>query len=166
MKKLILLGFAAMLWAALPSQAQSVDASLSYSYLRLGGSSGLNQNGLSGSVAYNPNHWLGIVGDIGGYHASPAGVSVNTYTYMFGPRLNLHNPSSITPFVQALLGGSRITTQGFGSSNQFAYSVGGGVDVRLLPHLALRPQLDYIGLATPGSHTNCTRVSIGFVAHF
>jgi len=167
MKKLILLCFAAMFWAAIPSQAQSVDASLGYSYFRLGGSGGLNQNGLSGSVAYNPNRWLGIVGDIGGYHASPSGVSVNTYTYMFGPRLSLHNPSSITPFVQALLGGSRITVgSGGGSSNQFAYSVGGGVDVRLLPHLALRPQLDYIGLNTPGSHTNCTRVSIGFVAHF
>ena len=165
MKKLILLGLALAL-CTLPSRAQSVDASLSYSYFRLGGNGGLNQNGVSGSVAYNPNHWLGIVGDIGGYHASP-GPSVNTYTYMFGPRLNLHNPSSITPFVQALLGGSRITVgSGGGSSNQFAYSVGGGVDVRLLPHLALRPQLDYIGLNTPGEHTNCTRVSIGFVAHF
>jgi hypothetical protein len=166
MKKLIFLGFALLFWAAGPSQAQSVDASVSYSYFRLGGSGGLNQNGVSGSVAYNPNRWLGLVGDVGGYHASPSGFSVNTYTYMFGPRLSLRNPSSITPFVQALIGGSRITTQGFPSSDQLAYSVGGGVDLRLLPHLALRPQLDYIGLNTPGGHTNCTRVSVGFVAHF
>jgi hypothetical protein len=32
--------------------------------------------------------------------------------------------------------------------------------------LALRPQVDYIGLATPGQNTNCTRVSVGFVVHF
>jgi hypothetical protein len=32
--------------------------------------------------------------------------------------------------------------------------------------LAFRPQLDYVGLNTPGSHTNCTRVSAGFVVHF
>ncbi len=164
MKKLIIL-FLALSVLAIPSHAQSVDASLSYSYFRLGDSGGLNQNGVSGSVAYNPNRWLGIVGDFGGYHASPGGVSLNTYTYLVGPRLTFRNPTKINPFVQALLGGSRITGGG-GSSNQFAYSVGGGVDIGLLPHLALRPQLDYIGLATPGSHTNCTRVSAGLVVHF
>jgi hypothetical protein len=166
MKKLIFL-FLALSVFVIPSRAQSVDASLSYSYFRLGGSGGLNQNGASGSVAYNPNRWLGIVGDFGGYHASPSGISVNTYTYLFGPRLTLRNPSKINPFVQALFGGSRIAVgSGGGSSNQFAYSIGGGVDFGLLPHLAFRPQLDYIGLNTPGSHTNCTRVSAGLVVHF
>jgi len=166
MRKLILLGLALFVFA-IPSRAQSVDASLSYSYFRLGGSGGLNQNGVSGSLAYNPNRWLGIVGDFGGYHASPGGVSLNTYTFLFGPRLTARNPTKINPFVQALFGGSRLTSGGGGgSSNQFAYSVGGGVDLGLLPHLALRPQLDYVGLDTSGSHTNCTRVSIGFVVHF
>src|SRR5258707_7463377 len=82
MKKLILLGLGLFLFAA-SSRAQSVDVSAGYSYFRLGGSGGLNQNGFSGSVAYNPNHWLGVVGDFGGYHASPARVSLNTYTYLF-----------------------------------------------------------------------------------
>jgi hypothetical protein len=164
MKKLIFL-FLALAVFAIPSRAQSVDASLSYSYFRLGGNGGLNQNGVSGSVAYNLHDWLGIVGDFGGYHASPGGVSLNTYTYLFGPRLTLRNATKINPFVQGLLGGSRIAGGG-GSSNQFAYSVGGGVDIGLLPHLAFRPQLDYVGLATSGGHTNCTRVSAGFVVHF
>jgi hypothetical protein len=164
MKKLILL-FLALAIFAIPSRAQSVDASLGYSYFRLGGSGGLNQNGVSGSVAYNLHSWLGIVGDFGGYHASPGGTSLNTYTYLFGPRLTLRNPTKINPFVQGLLGGSHITGGG-GSSNQFAYSVGGGVDIGLLPHLAFRPQVDYVGLATSGGHTNCTRVSAGFVVHF
>lgn len=163
MKKLIFL-LVAMSVFAIPSRAQSVDASLSYSYFRLGGSGGLNQNGVSGSVAYNFNHWLGVAGDIGGYHASPGGVSLNTYTYLFGPRLTMRNPTKIHPFVQALFGGSRISSGG--SSDQFAYSVGGGVDFGVLPHLAFRPQLDYIGLNTPGGHTNCTRLSAGFVVHF
>lgn len=166
MKRLIFLG----LWLfffAIPSRAQSADVSVGYSYFRLGGSRGINQNGISGSIAYNPNRWLGIVGDFGGYHASPGGVSLNTYTYLFGPRLSLRNPSNFTPFAQALLGGSRITVgSGGGSSNQFAYSVGGGVDLGLLPHLALRPQLDYVGLDTSGQRTNCTRVSVSFVVHF
>ena len=165
MKKFIFLLLAMSLFS-IPASAQSVDASLSYSYFRLGNSGGLNQNGVSGSIAYNPNRWFGIVGDIGGYHASPGGVSLNTYTYLFGPRLTFRNPSKVNPFVQALLGGSRITVgSGGGSNNQFAYSVGGGVDFGILPHLALRPQLDYVGLNTPGGHTNCTRVSVGFVVH-
>lgn len=165
MKKLIFLLVAASVFS-IPSRAQSVDASLGYSYFRLGNSDGLNQNGVSGSIAYNPNRWFGIVGDVGGYHASPGGVSLNTYTYLFGPRLTFRNPTKVNPFVQALLGGSRITVgSGGGSNNQFAYSVGGGVDFGILPHLALRPQIDYVGLNTPGDHTNCTRISVGFVAH-
>jgi hypothetical protein len=166
MKRLLLLSFGLFLFA-LPSRAQSVDASVSYSYFRLGGSGGINQNGISGSVAYNPNRWLGIVGDFGGYHASPGGVSLNTYTYLFGPRLSLRNPSKVTPFAQVLFGGSRLTAgSGGGSSNQFAYSFGGGVDIGLLPHLALRPQLDYVGLRNSGQTANCTRASLGFVVHF
>jgi hypothetical protein len=78
--------------------------------------------------------------------------------------VTLRNPSKINPFGQFLLGGSRITDGG--SSSQFAYSIGGGVDIGLLPHLALRPQVDYIGLNTSGSRTNCTRVSAGLVVHF
>jgi len=68
MKKLIFLLLAFSVFVV-PSHAQSVDASLSYSYFRLGGSGGINQNGVSGSVAYNPNRWLGVVGDFGGQTA-------------------------------------------------------------------------------------------------
>jgi len=164
MRRLLLLSFGLLLFP-LSSRAQSVDASIGYSYFRLGGSGGLNQNGVSGALAYNPNKWLGIVGDFGGYHASPGGVSFNTYTYLFGPRVSLRNPSKFSPFAQFLLGGSRLTDGG-GSSNQFAYSFGGGVDIGLLPHLALRPQLDYVGLRNSGQTANCARLSIGFVVHF
>src|SRR5580704_4843461 len=119
MRRLLLLSFGLLLFP-LSSRGQSVDASIGYSYFRLGGSGGLNQNGVSGSLAYNPNKWLGIVGDFGGYHASPGGVSLNTYTFLFGPRLTLHNPTKFSPFVQALVGGSRITVgSGGGSNTQF-----------------------------------------------
>lgn len=166
MRRLLLLSLGLFLFA-LPSRAQSVDASVGYSYFRLGGSGGINQNGISGAVAYNPNRWLGVVGDFGGYHASPGGVSLNTYTYLFGPRLYLRNPTTVTPFAQVLFGGSRLTAgSGGGSSNQFAYSFGGGVDIGLFPHLALRPQLDYVGLRNSGQTANCTRASLGFVVHF
>jgi outer membrane protein with beta-barrel domain len=167
MKRLFLVSLG-LFFFALPSHAQSsVDASVGYSYFRLGGGDGINQNGISGSVAYNPIPYLGIVGDVGGYHASPGGVSLDTYTFMFGPRINMHNPTRLTPFVQFLAGAGHLTTGAGGpSSNNFAYSFGGGVDIGVLPHLALRPQLDYVGLHDSGGTANCTRLSLSAVIHF
>lgn len=170
MKRFLLSGVGlslALLLCALPSRAQSLDVSAGYSYFRLGGSGGINQNGISGSVSFNPNHYFGIVGDVGGYHASPGGVSLNTYTYMFGPRIMVHNPTNITPFFQFLIGGAHLTAGGgAGTSNNLAYSFGGGADFGILPHMALRPQVDYVGLHNSGVTTNCTRVSISAVIHF
>jgi hypothetical protein len=167
MKRLLLLGLGLFIFA-IPSHAQSsVDASLGYSYFRLGGSGGINQNGVSGSVAYNLMPYLGVVGDVGGYHGSVGGVSINTYTFMFGPRVNIRNHSKFTPFGQFLLGGGHLTAgSGGGSSTDFAYSLGGGVDVAVLPHLAIRPQLDYVGLHNSGGTANCTRLSVSAVVHF
>jgi len=163
MKRLTLVALGLFL-LAIPSRAQSVDVSVSYSYFRLGNSGGINQNGVSGSIAYNPNRWLGIVGDFGRYHASPGGASLNTYTYLFGPRLTLRNPTKINPFVQGLVGGSRLSAAT--STDQLAFSFGGGVDVGLLPHLAFRPQVDYVGMRNNGQTLNSTRLSAGFVIHF
>src|SRR2546423_9934559 len=130
MRRLLLLSFGLFLFA-LPSRAQSVDASVGYSYFRLGASGGINQNGVSGSVAYNPNRWLGIVGDFGGYHASPGGVSLNTYTYHFGPRVSLRNPFKFNPFAQFLIGGAPLISRSRGRSAQpishcFGRGPGGG----------------------------------------
>ena len=167
MKRLFLLSLG-LFFFALPSHAQSsFDASVGYSYFHLGGGADLSQNGLSGSIAYKPIPYLGIVGDFGGYHASPDGVSLNTYTFLFGPRIIIHNPTKVTPFVQFLAGAGHLTVgDGGGSNTNFAYSVGGGVDLGVLPHLALRPQLDYVGLHNAGGTANCTRVSLSAVVHF
>ncbi|PYT72200.1 MAG: hypothetical protein DMG42_14985 [Acidobacteria bacterium] len=131
MKKLMLLAVGIALFA-IPSRAQSVDASVSYSYFRLGGSNGVNQNGISGSLAFN-HLWFGIVGDFGVYHAAPSGVALNTYTFLLGPRLTFRNR--------------------------------GGVDIGMAPHIALRPQVDYVGLRNSSQTLNCTRVSLGIVLH-
>jgi outer membrane immunogenic protein len=164
MKKLALF---ALLAAVTPfvSSAQltpAAEVSLGYSYLRLGGSDGENQNGGSASVAVNVNNWLGLGGDFGGYHSTPYGVSLNTYAYMFGPRFSLRSESVATPFVQVMLGGSHLSASAFGTSagtNAFAFSTGGGVDLRLTEHIAFRPQVDYIAMRASGSTTNCARIT-------
>jgi hypothetical protein len=154
--------------SASAQQAPPVEASAGYSYLRLGGSGGLNQHGGSVSVAGNVNNWLGIVGDFGAYHNSPFGASLNTYTFLFGPRFS-RRAGRVTPFVQTLFGGAHLKALGFGVSSSitpFATSVGGGVDLQLSRLIALRPQVDYIALRSHGSTQNAGRASLDLVFRF
>lgn len=163
MNKLAFLALGLVLFA-IPSHAQSADASIGYSYFRLSNSNGINQNGVSGSVAVY-HHWFGIAGDFGVYHASPAGISLNTYSFLFGPRLMLKNPTKINPFVQGMVGGVHGSSV-IASGTDLAFSFGGGVDLGFFPHLALRPQVDYIGIRDSGQTVNCTRVSVALAVHF
>jgi outer membrane immunogenic protein len=171
MRKMILL-LAVILLMAAGSRAQDTPAaevSASYSYLRLGVRNGVNQNGGSVSIAGNFNHWLGIAADVGGYHAAPFGVGLNTLTYMGGPRFSYRSSGRVTPFAQVLLGGARTSASAFGTSastNGFAFSAGGGVDLRFTKHIALRPQLDYIGMRVGSSTLNTVRGSFGVVFRF
>jgi peptidoglycan-associated lipoprotein len=168
MRKMVLLAGMILLTAA-GSQAQDTpeaEISASYSFLRFGVSHGVNQNGGSISVAGNFNRWLGLAGDIGGYHKSEGGAAFNTYTFMGGPRFSYRNSSHVTPFAQVLVGGARGSLSGFGGSDSntgFAYSAGGGVDLGLTKHLALRPQLEYIGMRFSGNTVNTVRGSFGIV---
>jgi peptidoglycan-associated lipoprotein len=168
----IFLTAAVILFSAAGARAQDTpgaEGSASYSYLRFGVSNGVNQNGASVSFAGNFNRWLGLAGDVGGYHESRYGNTFNTYTYMGGPRFSYRNSSHVTPFAQVLVGGAHGSLSGFGGSdsvNGFAYSAGGGVDLGLTKHLALRPQLDYIGMRFSGSTVNTVRGSLGIVFRF
>ena len=168
MRKMIFLP-GILLLTALGAMAQDVPAaevSASYSYLRFGLSNGVNQNGGSVSFAGNFNRWLGIAADFGGYHKSQAGVTFNTYTYMGGPRFSYRKAGRVVPFAQILLGGSHGAISGAGSGNAFAYSAGGGVDLVMTKHLALRPQIDYIGMHFSGGNINTARGSLGIVFRF
>jgi outer membrane protein with beta-barrel domain len=171
MRKMILMA-AAILLSAAGSWAQDTPAaevSAGYSYLRFGVKYGVNQNGANVSVAGNFNRWLGLVGDVGGYHKSEAGATFNTYTFMGGPRFSYRNSSRVTPFAQVLVGAAHGSLGAFGSSgsgNGFAYSAGGGVDLCLSKHFSLRPQIDYIRNSFSGTRINMVRGSFGIVFRF
>lgn len=168
MKKFALLAIVA-LSSALAAHAQEAprgDFSVGYSYFREGFSGGANTHGGSVSGAAYFNDWLGVVGDFGVYHLSQSGTTANTYTFLAGPRLCANRGRSISPFVQALVGADRLNVPAFGSAHGFSWSTGGGVDLAVSRHVAIRPQFDYIGLRFSNGTTHAARASISVVFRF
>jgi hypothetical protein len=139
------------------------DMAVSYSFLREGVSNGINANGGTVSGPFTLKPWLGLAGDFSGFHAAPFGGSANTFTYQGGPRFYLRSHSRVTPFAEVLLGGAHVSGNG-GSANGFAFGAGG--DIGLTKRLALRPQVDYLGIHSSGDTLNSVRASVGIVFRF
>jgi outer membrane protein OmpA-like peptidoglycan-associated protein len=173
---------------------------LGYSYLRSvptleAGNRVVWLNGGSGSIAFNVNRYLGIVADVGDYTNSEirfqgaykSTVDVNdadggVMSYLIGPRLSFRH-DRITPFVQALFGGvhaSEVTLADctfsctlLPAQTDFAWTAGGGLDVRVHRHFAIRIiQAEYMmtrfqdySTGDTGSQ-NDVRLSSGLVFRF
>lgn len=168
MKKFVVF-FLVAFSSALAVRAQEAprgDFSVGYSYFREGFSGGANTQGGSVSGAGYFNDWFGVVGDFGVYHLSQSGVTANTYTFLAGPRLSAGRGKSVSPFIQALVGADRLNVPGFGSTHGFSWSTGGGVDLAVARHIAIRPQFDYIGLRFSNGTTHAARASINVVFRF
>ncbi len=170
-----------------------------YSYVRAGylpiqpvGT--ISLNGWNASLAYKPIRWVGLVADFGGTYGSAhsvgtfvgcpailcsgaANVSTSSYTFLFGPRLYL--PIwRVTPFIHAMAGAVHSSNSfansstGTLSDTSFATALGGGLDYRVLPGLAIRvAQVDYIrtglfSIPLLGNSQNNFRFSTGLVLRF
>jgi hypothetical protein len=176
----------ALLLSAVAASAQEVttpkyEVGLNYSGLHV--TSGNNDrngtgNGGSGYFLYNFNRTFGMVADFGGYANTKRGVDLTSMTYLFGPRLTWRH-SRLSPYVQFLFGGAYAwSNPNNGSQNSFATAAGGGLDVTLTKHIALKPiQVEYVmtqfdsaslGGATAqfGDHQNDVRYSAGVVFRF
>lgn len=142
-----------------------------YSYVRANVvGTNFNFNGGSGSFAFNPSHWWGVVADGGFYHNGDFGVSTSLITYLFGPKFAYHGAGRVTPFAQALFGGAHANEAFIGitaTQNAFSMALGGGIDIRATRHFAFRAvQAEYLMTKfTDGSNNrqNNARVSIGIV---
>jgi len=198
MRKIALL-CCAILALSLSAMAQDqprIDAFAGYSYVRvnLQGDVHSNLNGGSGSVAFYPSRWWGVVGDFGGYKISTltqagasASVDGSVVTYLFGPRIRFGG-DKITPFAHALFGGahlSDVTSSGSplcptsatctvtSSDNAFATALGGGIDVKVSRHFSIRGQAEYLMTrfkdvtSSTGARAtqNNARISAGVVIH-
>ena len=173
MRKLAWL-FCLSLIFTLPATAQDypkVEVFGGYSYFHSSfAGTGLNFNGGSGSIAGNITPNIGIVGDFGVYHNSTSGVSTNNFTFLFGPKFAYRGNERVTPYFHVLLGGVHASSS-FGtiseSSNAFAMAIGGGLDAKVAPHIAIRvAQVDYLLTKLQDDkddRQNNVRVSAGIV---
>jgi len=110
-----------------------------YAFARLdgGGGTGTNLNGGMGSVGWNFKPWLQVVADSSYSVVTISGTKNVLYGNHFGPRYfhRGRNRWGATPFVEALVGGSRADTTVTGtggyttSVNCLSYKVGGGLDL-------------------------------------
>src|SRR5467141_1398458 len=98
MRKILFLALGIFGLSASAVRAQeppAADLSVGYSYLRQGFSNGVNANGGTAAFTEYANRWLGITGDFGVCHASPLGVSANTYTFLVGPRVSYRHSERV-----------------------------------------------------------------------
>jgi opacity protein-like surface antigen len=127
---------------------------------------GQNFQGWNAEGQYNFDRWVGVVADFGGRSGKPiTGTSavkisglpdLTAYSYLFGPVVSYCNKSRMTPFVHALFGYDR-DTLGAGTLTglptpvsiakttytDFAVALGGGLDYKIVSHVALRGQIDW-----------------------
>src|SRR5271170_401669 len=182
---LLTLGFTAVV--ARPALAQSgsrVEVGLDYNYVRsnlpAGGCGCFGMNGGSAWMAFNFSHSLGIVGEIASQDASNisgTGADLTLTSFLAGPRYRRTLARRFGPFVQALLGGAHAGgslapgSSGLpGSANAFAMIAGGGLDIGLTRHIALRAfEADYYLTRFDNGvndHQNNLRIAAGVIIRF
>jgi hypothetical protein len=158
MRRLACLLAVSLFFGVAASAQEKADVFLGYSYVRqtYGGiASSFNMNGGVAQIAAYPVSWFGLVGEFGGYTSSHVGTGPNgalggaEYSYMFGPRI-LFRHGPLQPYVQGLFGGININASMRGAlnagsaGNSFAVAIGGGLDLKVSKHFAIRlGQLDY-----------------------
>ncbi|MGD0912276.1 MAG: outer membrane beta-barrel protein [Terracidiphilus sp.] len=187
--------------AGLNVGSPKVELFLGYSYLRAvpslaAGNRLVWMNGGTASISFNFNRHLGLVADFGAYTNSQvrftgaytSTVNVNNanvaaFSYLIGPRLSFRKNERVTPFVQVLFGGvhaNQVTltncTSGctlLPAQSAFGFTAGGGLDVRVHHHIAIRViQAEYLMTRFTSYTTgetaaqNDMRLSAGLVFRF
>jgi opacity protein-like surface antigen len=169
------------------SSAQSAPAfelGGNYSYVRTNAGPGdcgcINMQGGGGWASYNFTRSLGIVGEVAAQHASniaPFSTDLTLTSFLAGVRYKPKPTRVFEPFLQVLLGGAHASgdmapgTLGIpGSANAFALTAGGGLDIRLSEHFAVRAiQADYYYTRFANGvndHQNNLRLGAGLIYRF
>jgi hypothetical protein len=115
-----------------------------------------NTHGINFSLARYFGRWFGVEAQVGvgfmgntGQTSTPPNLAVKSVFVGAGPRLVYRNRSRYVPWVHLVLGLEHYrfsqTAGLLGSNNAPAGAAGGGVDIYLKPHIALRAEADAVG---------------------
>ena len=189
---LVLLVVALLSFPLMAQDSSRWEAFGGYQYLRLNNafdsSTQVNGQGWDASLTgYFIKHFgvtFGVTADIGGAYKTIQGDTVRFYTYTGGPAVALSFKGRVKLFVHVLAGGTRGTlsaTSG-GATGSLSLSglaglAGGGVDVKIKRHIAVRViQADWLYYHFPGTpdlnagdsfnESNNLRFSSGVVYRF
>jgi outer membrane immunogenic protein len=136
------------------------------------GGSGTNLQGGMGSFGWNVKPWLQMVADTSYSMVTLSGTKNVLYGNHYGPRVypRGRNRLGMSPFVEALFGGSRLDSTVSGASgyrtsdNTFSIKTGGGLDMRLSRYFEVRVvDADYYRTSFGGTSQNNYWISTGIV---
>jgi outer membrane protein OmpA-like peptidoglycan-associated protein len=102
-----------------------------------------NPRGAGASITYNFNRWAGLTGDISGDLSSgESGVAMRIddaefFNFSAGPKIT-YRTRHFSPFLEALVGEHRLASEVFRSDSEVGFMAGGGLDLNLNRHFALR----------------------------
>jgi len=105
--------------------------------------------GIGTALTYNFNRWLGGTADFSGHWGGdkarlPLSNNSNLFNLSFGPKLT-YRTEHFSPFIEAMAGWHQLHPDGFNSDGRFGFLGGGGIDMDVSKHLALRLiQADYL----------------------
>ncbi len=102
-----------------------------------------NPRGIGGSVTYNFNRWLGITFD-GSDHWGSGEIGLSKTiddaglaNFSVGPKITFRS-NRFSPFLEVLVGVHRLMPEAFHDVSKLGFMFGGGLDVNLSRHVALR----------------------------
>jgi len=185
----VMLGIAGALCLVFCASAQAqeggrVNVGIDYNYVRTnappGGCGCFNLQGGDGWLSLNFTRHVAIVGLVSGQRATDidgSGEDLTLTTFVAGPRYSLALTRRFVPFAQVLLGGAHASGSLApgnvvidGSSNAFAMLAGGGLDIGLNRHFAIRAlEADYFMTRFKNGvndRQNNIRLSAGIVVRF
>ena len=125
-------------------------------------------NGWNAAVHIHMRPFLGVEGDVGHYGLGANSSVPKTTTFLVGPRVTL-KALGVALFAHGLLGGEHSSNSAGVNINggTFAYALGGGLDLPVLPFFAFRVGADRItSPSLSPSNGQKYRVNAGLVLRF
>src|ERR1039458_6127089 len=102
-----------------------------------------NPRGAGASLTYDFTRWFGLTADISGeWGSGEKGVNDRIddgefFNLSGGPKITFRH-HYFSPFLEALVGGHRLTSEVFRRDDEVGFMAGGGLDLNLSRHFALR----------------------------